>query len=333
MKLKVKLMIAGIALAGVASTAQAEVHQITIAKEYGIGYLPYMIMEHDHLIEQQARKMGLGNLKVNWTTVGGSGFMETAVLSGRVDFASSGVTNFLTMWSKSHGAVKSVGALDSMPLYLNTRNPRVHSVKDFSAKDKIALPTVKTCIQAILLQMQAASTWGPKQAFKLDPLTVSMKHPDAMAALMSNASEIDTHFSSPPFQEIELKDPKVHKVISSYDVTHGPGTFILSWAPVKFYQQNPKTYQAVVAAIQQAENFINTHRKETAAIYLQMTGGKNLSQGDMVKILNNPEYRFTMTPQGTMKLAGFMHSIGTLPKMPASWKDLFFANVHNLPGS
>lgn len=332
MKLKAKLFVAGLALAGVAGTAQAEVSQVTIAKEYGIGYLPYMIMEHDHLIEKQAQKMGLGHLKVNWVTVGGGGFMETAVLSGRVDFASSGVTNFLTMWSKTHGAVKSLGALDSMPLYLNTRNPRVHSVKDFSAKDKIAVPTAKTCIQAILLQMQAARTWGPKQAFRLDPLTVSMKHPDAMAALMSNASEVDTHFSSPPFQDIELTDPKVHKVFSSYDVT-GPATFILSWAPVKFYQQNPKTYRAVVAAVEQAENFITSHKKETAAIYLQMTGGKKLSQADMVRILNNPEYRFTLTPQGTMKLANFMHSIGTLKYAPKTWKDLFYPNVYNLRGS
>src|SRR5881296_1785283 len=114
--------------------ARAEVGEITVSKEYGIGYLPYMIMEHEKLVEKHARASGLGELKVNWQTFGGSGLTQGAILAGRLDFASSGVPWFLTLWDKTNGDIKSLGALNSMPLYLNTRNASVASIKDFTEK-------------------------------------------------------------------------------------------------------------------------------------------------------------------------------------------------------
>ncbi len=96
-----------------------------------------------------------------------------------------------------------------MPLYLNTRNPAIKSIKDFTEKDRIALPAVKVSMQAIMLQMAAAKEYGENNYTKLDGLTVSMAHPDGVAALMSGASEITAHFTSPPFQFRELKDPKI----------------------------------------------------------------------------------------------------------------------------
>src|SRR5215813_5009952 len=109
--------------------ARAEKSEISIAKEFGIGYLPYMIMEHEKLVEKHAKATGLGDVKVNWKTFGGSGFMQSAMLSGDLQFASSGVPWFLLLWDKTKGDVKSAGALDSMPLYLNTRNPKVKETK------------------------------------------------------------------------------------------------------------------------------------------------------------------------------------------------------------
>src|SRR5438045_529244 len=181
--------------------AIAEPAALSVAKEYGIGYLPYMIMEHEKLVEKHAAALGVPPLSVTWQTFGGSGLMQGAMLSGRLDFASSGVPWFLTMWDKLGGQVKSPGALDSMPQYLNTRNPAVKSLKDFSDKDRIAVPAVKSSVQAITLQMAAAGAFGMDNAAKLDPLTVSVSHPDAMAALLSGISEIDAHFASPPFQD------------------------------------------------------------------------------------------------------------------------------------
>lgn len=313
--------------------ARAEVTEITVSKEYGIGYLPYMIMEHEKLVEKHARASGLGELKVNWQTFGGSGLTQAAILAGRLDFASSGVPWLLTLWDKTNGEIKSLGAMDSMPLYLNTRNPGVKSLKDFTDKDRIALPATKSSIQAMTLQMAASQTYGTGNATKLDNLTVSLNHPDAMTALLSGISEIDSHFTSPPFQDLELKDPRIHTVVNSYDVLGGGATFIIASTTTKFYQANPKTYQVFVDALAEAETFVNNNKREAAAIYIVMAGEKRLTADELTQMLGNPEYRFTMTPENVLKYASFMQSIGAMKNKPASWKDLFFPNVHSLPGS
>jgi NitT/TauT family transport system substrate-binding protein len=40
-----------------------------------------------------------------------------------------------------------------------------------------------------------------------------------------------------------------------------------------------------------------------------------------------------MTPKKVMAYAEFMSRNGLIPAKPESWKDLFFEEVHNLPGS
>jgi NitT/TauT family transport system substrate-binding protein len=333
LRASVFVLMAALVLVVPARAAFAEVAEITVAKEYGIGYLPYMIMENKKLVEKQAKAIGVNDLKVTWQTFGGSGLMQGAMIAGRLDFASSGVPWFLTMWDKLNGQIKSPGALDSMPLYLMTRNPAIKTLKDFTEKDRIALPAVKTSVQAMTLQLAAAATFGPQNANKLDPLTVSLSHPDGMSAVLSGISEINSHFTSPPFQDLEIKDPRVHRVISSYDFTGGATTFIISWTTTKFYQENPKVYQAFAAALEESQAFIRNNKKEAAEIYVAMSGDKRMTASDLLAMLNNPEYIFTNVPQNVMKYATFMHSTGAMKKLPASWKDLFFPNAQGLAGS
>ena len=313
--------------------ARAEKSEITISKEFGIGYLPYLIMEHEKLIEKHAKASGLGDVKVNWKTFGGSGFTQSAMLSGDLQFGSSGVPWFLLLWDRTKGDVKSAGSLDSMPLYLTTRNPKVKTLSDYGEGNKIALPAIKSSIQAITLQMAAAKVFGRGQANKLDPLTVGLSHPDAMTALLSGAGDIDSHFTSPPFQDLELKDSRIHRVLSSYEVLDGAATFIITATTSKFQKANPKTYDAFVGALEEAQKFIGSKKNEAAQIYLEMSKDKRLSMDDLMKMLNNPEYRFTLAPEGVLKYAAFMASIGVIKKQPADWKELFFSNVHPLPGS
>ncbi|WP_245484548.1 hypothetical protein [Rhizobium leguminosarum] len=65
--------------------------------------------------------------------------------------------------------------------------------------------------------MIVAKEFGEENYAKLDPLTVSLPHPEALAALVSRKTEINAHFTSPPFQYIEAKSPNVHRVLSSTD--------------------------------------------------------------------------------------------------------------------
>lgn len=54
---------------------------------------------------------------------------------------------------------------------------------------------------------------------------------------------------------------------------------------------------------------------------------------EILAILNDPRSGYSMVPQRTLPFAEFMHDVGTLTRRPASWKDLFFEDIHHLDGS
>jgi NitT/TauT family transport system substrate-binding protein len=329
------LLLAAVLVSGVLATrARAEVSELRIAEQYGISYLPLMIMEEQKLVEKHARSNGIPDLQVGWTKFAGGNVMNDARLSGSLHFASGGVAPMVTLWAKTRGNldVKAVSAINSMPLLLNTRNPAVKTIKDFTEKDKIALPAVKVSIQAVTLQMAAEQAFGAGQQYRLDPLTVTLSHPDAQAALLSSSSEITAHFSSPPFQNQQLEKPGIHTVLNSYDVLGGPATFNLVWTTSKFRAENPKVYDAFVKALDEATAIINADKRAAAVAYLRISKDKD-SLESITRMMNDPRIVYTTTPQNVMKYVDFMNKIGSIKVKPDSWKELFFPNVHNLPGS
>ena len=313
--------------------AHAEMSELRVAQQYGISYLPLMIMEDQKLIEKHAKAAGLA-VTVGWSKFASGAVMNDALLSDSLQFASGGVGPLVTLWAKTRGNldVKAVSAINSMPIYLTTRNPDVKTIKDLTAKDKIALPAVKVSIQAVTLQMAAEKAFGDGQQNKLDALTVSMSHPDAQTALLSGQSEINAHFSSPPFQYQQLERPGIHRVLSSYEVLGGPATFNTVWTTTKFRAGNPKLYAAFVAALDEATASINKDKRAAAETYLRVSKDKS-SVDSILKMLNDPEIVYTTTPQNVMKYVDFMNKIGSIKAKPDSWKDLFFPNIHHAPGS
>jgi NitT/TauT family transport system substrate-binding protein len=327
-------LIAAAALGLTAGLARAEVTEVTVAKQFGISYLPLMIMEADKLIEKHAKAAGL-DIKVDWRTLAGGAPMNDAIISGSLHFASGGVGPLATLWARTKGSidVKGVTAMNSMPLYLNVRNPAVKTLKDLTEKDRIALPAVKVSIQAITLMMAAEKEFGAGNHAKLDALTLAMSHPDAQAALLSGASEVTGHFSSPPFQYQQLKTPGIRTLLSSYDVLGGPGTFNVVWTTTKFHNENPKVYAAFLAAFAEAIETINKGKPAAALRYLAISRDKKSTVEEILAMLDDPAIEFTMTPKGVMRYAEFMHKIGLIKVKPADWKELFFPNVHGLKGS
>lgn len=326
-------VLAAALLSVVALGARAELAEIKVAQQYGISYLPLMLMEEQKLIEKHAKAAGL-DVKVGWAKFAGGNVMNDALLSDSLQFASGGVGPLITLWSRTKGNldVKAVAAINSMPLYLNTRNPNVKSLKDLSEKDKIALPAVKVSIQAVTLQMAAEKAFGEGQHGRLDPLTVSLSHPDAQTALLSGAGEINAHFSSPPFQYQQLEKPGIRTIVNSFDVLGGPATFNLVWTTAKFRNENPKLYEAFTKALDEAIAIINKDKRAAAAAYLRLSRDKD-TLDDVARMMNDPQIVYTTTPQSVMKYVNFMGKIGSIKVKPESWKDMFFPNVHALPGS
>jgi NitT/TauT family transport system substrate-binding protein len=334
MKARMPALVGAALLCAFAGAARAEVSEIKIAEQYGISYLPLMVMEQNKTLEREAKAAGLGDVKVTWAKFAGGNVMNDAMLSGDLHFASGGLGPFMTLWAKTRDniGVKAVSSMNSMPLYLNTRNPNVKQLKDFTQADKIALPAAKVSIQAITLQMAAEKAFGAGNQNKLDAMTVTQSHPDGMAALLSGSSEINSHFTSPPFQYTELEKPGIHTVLNSYDVTGGPHTFNVVWASQKFADANPKTYAAFVRAFDAAIATINKDKKAAAALYISVTKTKE-TPAAIEKMLADPNIEFTTTPKNVMKYADFMYRIGIIKAKPESWKVMFFPSAHNLPGT
>jgi len=331
-----RTLIAGLAVLtlGLPSHAHGEVSEVRIAQQFGIGYLPLTVMYHEHLLEKEAAKAGLGTLKVSWSQFGAGNAMNEALLSGNLDFPSGGVGPLLTVWSKTKGRqdVKGVAALNSMPLYLVSVDPQVKTIKDFTEKDRIALPAVKISIQAVTLEMAAAQAFGEDHYNKLDPLTVGLPHPDAMAAMLAGKTEITAHFGSAPFMYQELENPRAHRVLDSYEVLGGPHTFNVVWTTAKFHDANPKTYAAFLAALDDAMTIIKNEPKRAADIYIDAEHSK-LAVDFVEKMIRDPENVFTTTPQKMMKYAAFMKQVGAIATAPADWKELFFPEIDNASGS
>src|ERR1019366_8737918 len=143
---------------------------------------------------------------------------------GNLDFAATGIPSFLTLWSRGRGKldVKVLASYGYSPIVLVTRDPNVHTVRDFSEHDRIALPAVRISVQAILLQMAVEKAFGPGEYARLDALTISRSHPDAVAAVLGN-TEINSHFTVPPYlAEYERAAVGVHAVASAQDIVGEP---------------------------------------------------------------------------------------------------------------
>jgi len=311
-----------------------EARTIRIAQQYGIPFLPLTVMKERGLLESAALEAGLPQPKVEWAQFANGTVMNESLISNNLDIASGGIGPLITAWAKTRGnlQIAGVASLGSLPLILNTSNPAVRTIGDFTDKDKIAVPAVKVSIQAVTLQMAAEALWGPGQQNRLDPLTISMTHPDATIALLGGRSEITAHFANAPFQYQQLADPRIHAVLNSYAVTGGPHTSCVVWSTGKFHDANPRSYAAFLAALEAAMKFIHDQPREAAAIYIAFE--KSTLGVDFVeKIVRDPDNVFTTTPQNMMKFALFMERTGAIKEKPARWTDLFFPELHDRPGS
>ncbi len=313
-------------IAGLAHAASAET--VRIAKQYGVSYLPLIIMQEEKLLEAEGKARGL-DLTSEFLTISNGGTINDALISGNLEFASGGVGPMLTIWGKTRNnlKVRGVATLNAMPIWLNTSNPKVQTLHDFTDADRIALPAVKVTIQAVVLEMAAAQELGIKNFDKYDHLTTSLGHPDAQTAMMSFKSEIDAHFTSAPFMYEELADKRIHRVLDSYAVLGGPHTFNAVWATAAYHDSHPQVYAAFIAALDRAQKLISADPKKAAELYIRNEKSK-IPTDRLVDIISKPENEWTMQPKRVMQFAHFMHQTGALSTDPADWKELFFPEIY-----
>jgi NitT/TauT family transport system substrate-binding protein len=334
MTLNKKFVALGTALAlALPSLAQAE-GKIRVAEQFGIVYLLLNVAQDQKLIEKHGKKQGL-DVDVDWVKLSGGAVINDALLSGSIDVAGAGVGPLMTIWDRTKGRqnVRGIASLGSFPYYLVSTNPAVKTIADFSARDRIALPAVTVSVQARILQMAAARQWGVAQFKKLDPLTQTVPHPDAAAALIAGKTELNAHFGGPPFQELELAgNPNAHVVLDSYQVLGGPSSATVLYATEQYVKDNPKTYRAFIDALAEAAAYVAANPEGAADAYLRVNKG-NIDRALVLKVIKDPKTQFRVAPQNTLGLAQFLHQVGAIRNQPASWRDYFFAHPAIADGS
>ena len=337
MALSIKTLAASLGISLLASSflapnlAHAE-GEIRIAEQFGIVYLLLHVVRDQQLIEKHGKEEGI-DIKLDWTQLSGGAAINDALLSGSIDIAGAGVGPLLTIWDRSHGRqnIKAVASLGNFPYYLVSNNPQVKTIADITDQDRIAVPAVGVSVQSRFLQYAAAKQWGDKEFNRLDKYTLALPHPDATAALIAGGTELSGHFSNPPFQDQALKNPNVHVVLDSYDLL-GPNSPTVLFATEKFRNDNPKTYKAFTEALAEAAEFAQHDKGAAADTYIRVTKA-NIDRDELLKIIDNPQYEFTVTPKNTYPLAEFMYRIGAIKHKPESWKDYFFQDAKPLQGS
>ena len=333
MKWLVRLALCLAACAALAEPAvAAESTEMRIGRQPGLVYLQAVIMEEKKLIEKHAATMGLPGVNVRWSIITSGGVMTEAVLSDSIDVGISGVSNLLLVWSKTNGQIKAISGMAGVPFKMLTRNANVKSIKDFGPNDRIAVPTIRVSMQAMMMGIALEQALGPGQHGKLDSNQVQLGHPEATQALLNPQHEVNSHLSIPPFQDIATKSPLVHTVFVSTDVMGGPATISNCFAKQGFVDANPIKTKAFIAAEDEASALIANDPKVAAEIYLAATKEK-ISVDELAAIIKQPGAIFSTVPQRSMLWAEYMARIGLIKTKPASWKDYTFPFIHDRNGS
>src|SRR3981189_741573 len=123
-------------------------------QQRGLLYLPVDLMVSGGILQQEATKLGLGQVEATATTLNGPGPVIDAILSGAGDHAPVALPSLLTLWEKTHGTpneVKAVGTVSNGAMTLYTVNPNVKTIADFTEKERIAVPNVRVPFNATVV--------------------------------------------------------------------------------------------------------------------------------------------------------------------------------------
>jgi NitT/TauT family transport system substrate-binding protein len=314
----------GLALAATALATSAFATPLRLGIGFGIGFLPTFILEQQNLIEKHAKAAGL-DVAPTYQRFSGSGAMQDAILSGSVDLGVYGVPALLIAWDKAKGTsnqIFGICGVNSSPLVLVTNKPDAKSLKDIEPNDKISMPAIVSP-QMYVLQILSEKTFGEGQKDKLKTQVVALPHPESIGALLSGISEVKAYFSTPPFTQIALDSGKAHKLASSEEAFGGRSSFLVLGGTKKWIDANPKLIPVLIAALNEAVDFIRKDPKGAAEIYLKIEPSKMLDQPKVEAMLKSMPDDFGTEVHAVKAYADFMGRTGGLKNVPASWSDIF----------
>ena len=287
--------------------------KLTIAHQYGIAYAPLEVMKQQKLIEKH-----YDGVEVEWSTLNSGSAINEGFLSGDIDVGAMGVGPAVTGVT-SGVPYKICSNMSAQPHKIMTNNPNIKSLKDIT-DEKIALVNIGS-IQHILLAMAAKEQLGDAHA--LDENIAAMAHPDGLSSLISGS--VDCHLTTSPYVFKEAEEDGITEVEALESVWPSGNSFIVAVASTDLQENNPELYDAVVAALAEAIDYINNNTAEAAEMLCE---AEDVDAATMEKWLTDKDCVYSTETKGVMDMANFMAEEGFLENEgPKDFSDLAFDNV------
>ena len=310
---------------------------VRFVQQKGLLYLPLDLMLTGGLLQKEADSLGAGKIEGTTQQVNGPGAVTDALLSGAADFGTIALPGLINMWEKTRGTpneFRAIGTMSNGPMTLYTINPNVKTIADFTDADRIAVPTVKTSFNAIMLQRAAEKLWGEAGAERLDHLTLQMGPPDAVAAISAGFGKaaITAHITTEPFTSRALKVPGARAILDSHEVFGGFLTQICLVATRRFKEANPAVFKAVGAALEESIKAANADKRAAVTLWKDVQKASE-PVDDLLANVSDPRFAYTSEPQRVQHLTDFLRRRGRLKAPIESWKDLFWETAHHMKGT
>lgn len=317
------------------TSTRAEVPEVRFARQYSMGYLQFNVIEHEHLIQKHAAALGIPEVNVSGVRFNGPASMNDALISDSVDIVGGSPNGMFTLWAKTRGTareVRAITALVTLPYMITSNDPDIRTIADLGKCKKIPVPSVRVSSPAVTLEMAAARLYGIKDYARFDAATITMSPADSTVALLTGSGDVNCVMALPPYLQQQMQHSNIHVVASSFDLAGGPTTYTVAYTSMRFHDRNPKLYQAVYEALDEATEIVRNDVRRAARYWIEDSDSK-LTEAFVTAAGSGPGTEWTTVPLDTMKQAAFMAEIGTIKVKPASWKDYFFPEAYGLPGS
>jgi NitT/TauT family transport system substrate-binding protein len=125
----------------------------------------------------------------------------------------------------------------------------------------------------------------------------------------------------------------VRTILKTNDVMGGEHTQVVLYTTGKWKSENPKTYSAVLAGLEDAVAFIQKEPERAAASYARASGDKTPPSELAEMIRRTDLLHYTTTPLRTMPLIDYLHRIGFLKQKPERFEEFYWENMHGKGGS
>ena len=285
---------------------------IRVAKQFGLVYAPLMVAEKIDFFSKYG-------LKVERLTLGSGGTVREAKAANELDVAFMGIPPYLIGWDKGLPAKIAAGYCVT-PVSLVAYDENIKTIQDFKPEHKIAVPSPGS-IQHILLSMALKKRVGDPNA--LDDNLVALPHPDGAQAMLAK-KDVVAHFTTPPYLFEEMEQPGYKVVLDGFDAFGQDFNFNVSIVTQSYHDNNPQGYAAFVQGLNEAMNWVNEHKEETAEL---LAPEFKIEKEKLLKYLTAEGVNYTTAPYGLMGFADFMKEAGYIFRVPERLSDIAWENI------